>query len=147
MSSLRNGFRCAAMLAVLTVGASQVQAVSVAIVQGSFYTPDLKNVLAANGQAVTEITNYTAASLGAFDAVIHYGNSFIDFDALETYVQGGGLLIETPWFWFNNSPQAALQVISNGGNSADHNISYPGITVLDPADQLLNGVVIPLGVG
>ncbi|MBS0503898.1 MAG: hypothetical protein JSS55_08890, partial [Proteobacteria bacterium] len=35
-------------------------AANVAIVQGSFYTSDLKNQLVAKGHTVTEITSYTA---------------------------------------------------------------------------------------
>ena len=45
------------------MSAQPAQAVSVAIVQGSFYTPDLKNALLGAGETVTEITSYTAASL------------------------------------------------------------------------------------
>ncbi len=64
--------------------------------------------------------------------------------ALQTYVTGGGRLVEIPWFWSNNSPPTALQVFSNGGGLA-FSQSYPGVTVLAPGDALLNGVVIPGG--
>ncbi|HLX78016.1 MAG TPA: hypothetical protein VKR27_03965, partial [Acidimicrobiales bacterium] len=96
-------------------------AANIAIVEGSFYTPDLRNRLVGAGESVTEITSYTAASLASFDAVIHYGNSFVDFAALETYVTNGGILVETPWFWHNFTPTPALQVVSNGGSSTDFN--------------------------
>src|SRR4051812_7964656 len=121
-------------------------AVNVAIVQGNFYTPNLKNDLVAAGVNVTEITSYTAASLTAFNAVIQYGNDFIDTTALTTYVTGGGTLVETPWFWNNNTPPPALQVVTNGGGIV-FSQSYPGVTVLDPSNPLLNGVAIPAGTG
>jgi len=134
-----------AFVAVCLVAAS-AQAASVAIVQGDWWTPDLQNVLVANGQTVTLIPNYTAASLAPFDAVIHYGNSYVDMAALETYVQGGGRLIETPWFWWNFAPTAPLQVITHG-SAAQHAVPYPGVTVLDASDPLLDGVSFPAAGG
>lgn len=55
--------------AILTIALAAVFAsrpaigASVAIVNGTFYTTDLKNALVASGQTVTEINTYTAASL------------------------------------------------------------------------------------
>lgn len=75
----------------------KAEAANVAVVKGSFYTPNLKNSLTSVGATVTEIASYTAASLTGFDAVVHYGNSFVDFAALESYVAtSGGIVVETP---------------------------------------------------
>ena len=63
------------------------QAATIAIVQGGFYTSDLKNQLVAAGQTVTEISTYTAATLSGYDAVIHYGNTFLDQLALTSYAK------------------------------------------------------------
>src|SRR3954452_15736208 len=106
---------------------------SVAIVKGDFYTANLKNALIAAGHTVTEISTYTAATLASFNAVIQYGNDFLDQAALSTYATGGGRMIDTPWFWNNNSPIAALDIFSHGGSS-DFSLIYPGVTVLNPAD-------------
>lgn len=88
--------RLGVLIAVCLAIAGPASASSVAIVRGNFWTPDLANRLVANGVTVTEITSYTAASLAPFDAVIHYGNSHTDMDALDEYVQGGGRLVATP---------------------------------------------------
>ena len=132
---------CGVLLTCLPARAS-----SVAIVQGSFYTSNLKNNLVAAGQTVTEISTYTAASLASYDSVIVYGNDYADMTALTSYAQGGGTVIETPWFWLNNSPPTDLQVFSNGGGT-DFSTSYPGVSVLLPLDPLLQGVTIPAGSG
>jgi hypothetical protein len=118
----------------------------VAIVEGSFYTPDLFDNLTAQGVNVVEITSYTAASLAAFDAVIHYGNSFTDTAALETYANAGGTVVLTPWAGLNFSIPASMQVFGNGGSTA-YSQSYPGVTVLSPGDPLLDGVSFPPGSG
>ena len=117
-------------------------AASVAIVTGSFYTPNLKNALIANGVTVTEISSYTAASLAPFDTVIQYGNDFLNMPSLETYVSGGGRLIETPWFWSNNSPTANLDIFSHGGGIQYHG-AFPGVTILDAPNPLIAGVTFP----
>ena len=130
-----------AALSLATVAAPAL-AGNVAIVQGSFYTPNLYNSLVAAGETVTEISSYTAASLAGFDAVIHYGNSFTDTTALDTYVNGGGRLILTPWSGLNYSLPADLQVFDNGGN-AIFSTSNPGMTVLAAGDPLLAGVTLP----
>jgi len=122
--------------------AATSQATSIGIVQGGWYTPNLKNDLIAQGATVTEITSYNAASLAPFDAVIQYGNDYVDMLALEAYVIAGGTLIETPWFWINNSPTAALDIFSHGGGTQYHGF-FPGVTVLDSGNPLLTGVSFP----
>ncbi len=119
---------------------------TVAIVQGSFYTPDLKNALTGAGETVVEIANYTAASLTAYDSVIHYGNSYTDTTALTTYVNGGGNLILTPWSGLNFAVPAALQIFDNGGSPV-YSQSHPGLNILDPANSLLTGVSLPTAPG
>ena len=69
------------VLTLLVAAAEPARADNIAIVKGSFWTSDLSNQMTTAGHTVTEITTYTAASLGAYDAVVHYGNSFTDMGA------------------------------------------------------------------
>lgn len=124
------------------VASSGAMAANVAIVQGSFYTSDLKNQLVAKGHTVTEIANYTAASLTGFDAVVQYGNNFVDQTALTSYVNGGGRLVWTPWAGANFDVESQLQIFDNGGGYV-FSQANPGMTVLAPADPLLSGVSFP----
>ena len=98
-------------ISVIAVVASLVMhaanATTVAIVTGGFYTENLKNQLVVNGVTVSEISSILLRSLTPFDAVIQYGNDFIDQGALVSHVSAGGRPIESPWFWTNNSPVAA----------------------------------------
>jgi hypothetical protein len=125
------------------VGASS--AASVAILTGSFYTPNLKNSLVGAGQTVTEIGGaYTAASLAGFDAVITYGNqNFWLPTELENYAAAGGTLITTPWVYWNYNPSPATQVFAPPGTGTDYSIPNPGVTVLNAGDPLLAGVSFP----
>ena len=132
----------AALAVVLAAVSAPALAGNVAIVQGDYYTPNLYNSLVAAGETVTEINSYSAASLAGFDAVIHYGNSFTDTTALDTYVNAGGRLILTPWSGLNFSLPADLQVFDNGGNPI-FSTSNPGMTVLAAGDPLLAGVTLP----
>jgi hypothetical protein len=116
---------------------------SVAIVQGGFYTTDLRDALLANGVTVTEIANYTAASLAGYDAVIHYGNSFFDGAELVAYANAGGTVIATPWFWSNFQPTDPELQIFNSPDIDVYNSPILGTNVLAPGDPLLNGVVFP----
>lgn len=131
-----------AVLAAVAVTALPAAASNVAIVKGGFYTSYLHDSLVAAGETVTEISSYSAASLAAYDAVIHYGNSFTDTVALDAYVNGGGRLILTPWSGLNYAVPADLQVFDNGGG-ADFQTSFPGATILAPGDSLLAGVNFP----
>ena len=70
----------------------------------------------------------------------------MDQGELATYVAGGGVVIETPWFWHNNSPIPSLDIFSHGG-CCSYVESYPGVTVLNASDPLLNGVTFPPGTG
>jgi hypothetical protein len=135
------------LLAALLVGSAMAQAsaahaANVLIVQGDFYTPDLRNQLIAAGNTVTEAANYTAASLAGYDAVVQYGNNFVDQTALTSFVSGGGTLVWTPWAGLNFTIQSQLQIFNNGG-SAIYSQANPGMTVLDAGDPLLAGVVFP----
>ena len=97
-----------AVLAAVAVTALPAAASNVAIVKGGFYTSYLHDSLVAAGETVTEISSYSAASLAAYDAVIHYGNSFTDTVALDAYVNGGGRLILTPWSGLNYAVPAEI---------------------------------------
>jgi len=113
-----------------------------AVVQGGYYTPNLVNDLTAAGQTVTTISNYTAASLEAYSAVVMYGNTYTDTVALQNYVQNGGTLILTPWSGLNFGVPAALQTFQNGG-SPDFGSSNPAVTVADAGNPLLAHVSLP----
>jgi hypothetical protein len=115
---------------------------TVAIVQGDFYTPNLRNELVAAGNTVTEITSYTAGSLSGYDAVVMYGNTFTDQTALASFVNAGGTLVLTPWAGLNFTVLPQLQIFSPGG-SADYSIVSPGMTVLNASSSLLTGVSFP----
>lgn len=117
-------------------------AANVAIVQGSFYTSDLKNQLVAKGHTVTEITSYTAASLAGFDSVVQYGNDYVDQAALTTFATGGGRVVWTPWAGLNFTVQSQLQIFDNGGG-ASYSETNPGVNVLNASDPLLAGVTFP----
>jgi len=123
-----------------------VVTVDVAIVQGDYYTSNLANRLTAFGVNVTVISSYTAESLSSYDAVIHYGNSYLNTTALETYVSGGGRLVETPWFWGNFSLTSNLALLT-GAETDLYSGTYPGVTINAPGDSLLNNVTFPAAGG
>ena len=126
------------------IAASSANAANVAIVAGDYYSPNLKNALVAKGHTVTEIASYTAASLAPFNAVVMYGNTFTDQDALSAYATGGGRVILTPWAGLNFAVQSDMQVFDNGG-SAEFSILNPSVNVLAAANPLLAGVNFPAG--
>ena len=127
---------------VALLSASGASAQTVAIVTGGFYTPDLKNQLVAKGYTVTEVSNYSAATLSSYSAVIQDGNSYVDQAALTSYVTAGGKLVLLPWSGLNYAVQPQLQIFGNGG-SAQYSIANPGVTVLAPGNSLLTGVAFP----
>jgi hypothetical protein len=120
-----------------------VSATTVAIIKGDFYTTNLKDELVTKGLTVSEITSYTTGSLSGYDSVIQYGNDFLNQAALIDYVMKGGTLIETPWFWLNNSPETQLDIFSHGG-SAQFSVTFPGVIVTDPTSSLVSGVTFPI---
>lgn len=124
------------------VPAAGAQAANVLIVTGGFYTTDLRNQLVAAGNTVTEASNYTAATLAAFDSVVQYGNTFVDQTALTSFVTGGGTLVWTPWSGLNFPVQSQLQIFNNGGSPV-FSQGNPGMTVLAAGDPLLAGVTFP----
>ncbi len=126
--------------------AGMASAANVAIVQGSFYTTNLKTQLQNAGHTVTEIASYTAASLAAYNLVIHYGNSFTDTNELQLFVQNGGRLLLTPWAGNNFAVPPAIRSITNNA-CAEYSISSPGITILSPGDPLLAGSTPPTAPG
>jgi hypothetical protein len=129
------------------VVAGAASAANVAIVQGSFYTTDLKTQLQNLGHTVTEVTNYTAASLAPFTLVIHYGNSFTDTTELQAYVQNGGRLLLTPWAGGNFAVPAPIRSIANSGGCEEYSVASPGITILSAGDPLLAGSTPPTAPG
>jgi hypothetical protein len=126
---------------VLAVSGAVVAQVEVAVVEGDWYTPNTAAFIATiPGVTVTTINSYDAAALSAYDYVVHYGNSFYDQGALETYIDGGGTLIATPWMVNNNnwnsSPASPMDTYN-----FDAQFSAPlAANVLDPNDVYLSGV-------
>ena len=130
------------LLAMSSLLALETQAANVAVVTGDFYTGNLVNQLTLAGNTVTEITTYTAGDLAAYDSVVHYGNTFTDTAALETYVSGGGVLVLTPWAGLNFGVPATIRSYADGGESS-FSSPNPAVTVLNPASPLLTGVTFP----
>jgi hypothetical protein len=52
----------------------------------------------------------------------------------------------TPWAGLNFALPANLQVFGNGGSPV-YTTSYPGVSLLDPVNSLLDGVTFPAGSG
>jgi len=135
-----------ALLGACLVAVPATAATEVAIVEGSFYTPDALNFLNTLPDVnATAIQSYTADSLQAYDFVMHYGNSFFDPAALDAYVFGGGNLIATPWMMWNNywhdwaaSPVDYVHSFANHSAPLDSSVS-------DPNDPYLAGVAFNNG--
>jgi hypothetical protein len=143
MNSLRLGFVRMTFSLVALFFAGSVVAGNVAIVQGGFYTTNLRDNLITAGHTVTEIPNYTAASLAAFDAVIQDGNSFLDIDELRTYAEAGGRVILIPWSAQNWDVPADMQVLENSLGDITFSGGYPGVDVFIADHPLLQGVTFP----
>lgn len=143
----------ASLSALALCSSFQAQAANIAIGTGSFYTENLKNQLIAAGHTVTELATYTAAQLASFDSFIAYGNmDSYDFGQLEIYALSGGTVVETPWFWLNQSPTPNLDIFTHGGSTSpndllDLGLNYselnPGVDVLDAGNPILAGVTFP----
>lgn len=139
-----NIFKTALATALFSVAFAAVpaDAARVAVVQGNYYTGDLASTLRSKGNTVDEIMTYDATSLGSYDTVIEYGNTFVNQTALSTFVSAGGTLIWTPWAGLNYNVDTALQVFTNGG-SPSFSASNKSVTIVAPTSALLNGVTFP----
>lgn len=133
----------------LAVGAflacGSASAASVAILTGSFYTPNLANQLTSAGQTVTEISgSYTASSLSGYNAVVFYGSGYVyNPTELTSYVNSGGVLIQTPWGMGYGGFADPLSTYVISGTGINISNPYPGVNVLDPGNALLAGVTFP----
>ncbi|MDI1443182.1 hypothetical protein [Polyangium sp. 6x1] len=118
----------------------------IGVMGGPFYVDDLRAHLASQpfvGSAVVN-TDCSLASLQKFDVVILHGfMSCFSPATLNTYVQGGGGVIATPWLYSNYGDLDCLPVTGQHINSFQ---SYPlSVSVTDPADVLLQGVTFQKG--
>ncbi|MFC1483776.1 M6 family metalloprotease domain-containing protein [Candidatus Neomarinimicrobiota bacterium] len=111
--------------------------IQVAVVQGSFWTANLyDHLLGIPDISVDLISSYTLETLQNYDVVIHYGNSFIDYAILNTYVEGGGGLIATPWvLWFGE-----MDALPATGGTADSYSTPLDVTVTNPLEPLIQNV-------
>ncbi|MDC0749557.1 hypothetical protein [Polyangium mundeleinium] len=118
----------------------------IGVMGGPFYVDDLRAHLATQpfvGSAVVN-TDCSLATLQTFDVVILHGQmSCFSPSTINTYVQGGGGVIATPWMYSNYGDLDALPVTGKLINSFQ---SYPlNVTVTDPTDVLLEGVTFQNG--
>ncbi|UQA61038.1 ThuA domain-containing protein [Polyangium aurulentum] len=118
----------------------------VGVTSGLYYSDDLRAYLATEPfiASAVKTTACKLADLQQFDVVVLWGNtSCLDEKAINAYVQGGGGVIATPWFFDKFGALDALPVTASiiGGKP-----SYPlQVTVTDPADVLLQGVQFNAG--
>jgi hypothetical protein len=112
----------------------------------SFYSDATRAWLAAQPgiSSATEIEACDLATLSQYDVLLLWDPmKCFDENAFDAYVQGGGGLIGTPLLINNNVPTlAALPVDGIMGNP---DIVPLDVTVLDPADPLLQGVAFAMG--
>jgi hypothetical protein len=137
----RCGNACAAG-ATCVGGTCTTPGLSVAIIQGSWWTDDLRAYLATQApiiRSVTTITNCSLATLRNYDVVIVYGNMpCMDNAAFTAYVNEGHGMVATPWIYQNNGGFDALPLSRNSGSPVFG--ATVNITVTNPGDVLLTGV-------
>ena len=134
-----------ARMHVLVVGALAsfgANAANVGLTSNFWYTPTLANNLIAQGHTVSVVNSYNAASLSSFDAFIQDGNGHFDNAALDSFVFGGGTLIQLPWSLGQNYNYSGALNLIGTPNSITYGSLNPGVTVLD-SSYLLNGVTLP----
>jgi hypothetical protein len=130
----------AASIAVVALNA---QAANIGITSNSWYTSTLADNLIAQGNTVTVVNSYNAASLSSFDAFIQDGNGYFDNAALDSFVFNGGKLVELPWSLGQNYSYSGQLDLINHPTNITYGEANPGITVLDGSSYLLNGVTLP----
>jgi hypothetical protein len=141
---IRSALVWAAAAAVTVAGSASAQ--DVALVQGDWYTPNTADFLAGlPGVNVTVIDSYDANSLSAYNYVVHYGNSFYDQAALESFISAGGTLIATPWMVNNNNWNSSPASPMESYNFEAQYSAPLTANVLDPNDQYLAGVTFNNG--
>jgi hypothetical protein len=136
------------MFAFFALGLSMLGVVSVAdaasIGMGSnyWYTDTLRQNLISQGHTVTVYDSYNNSVLSGLDVYIQDGNSYFSAALLDQFVFGGGTLIQLPWTFTHNdyTPQTTVMGDRTGITYGQLN---PGITVLDSASWLLQGVNLP----
>jgi hypothetical protein len=104
-----------------------VTPINVAVVDGSFYSDAARAYLAQQPgiASATAITKCDATTLGMYKVIVLYGNMpltctdmmNVNNPAIDTYVQGGGGIVGTPWLVQNTQGLQSLPV-SKGVGSA-----------------------------
>lgn len=120
-----------------------VNAATVGIGTGLYYTPTLADNLASQGHTVTVVDTYDAATLAGFDFYIQDGNSHFDGAALDTYVAGGGTLIALPWSFTHHFGDLPRLAVIGPRTEFTHAEPNPGVAVLAPSDPVLAGSELP----
>lgn len=121
--------------------ANLTHAAHIGLGSNQFYTSTLASNLKAQGNTVTVVDSYSAASLAGLDVYIQDGNSFFNRNALDDFVFKGGTLIEVPWSF--SQPFTTNTTVFGRRSTTSFGQSNPAITALDPASWLLNGVTLP----
>ncbi|MBU3016925.1 PEP-CTERM sorting domain-containing protein [Paraglaciecola agarilytica] len=108
----------------------------------NFYTNTLENNLVGQGHTVNIYNTYDAITLSGLDVYIQDGNNHFNASLLDDFVFNGGTLIQLPWTFTHNNytPQTTIM---GDQTSLTYGQSNPGITTLDAASWLLNGVTLP----
>jgi dihydrofolate reductase len=132
----RSALALAALLAL-----SNASAAVVGIGGNNWYTDTLRQNLIAQGHTVNIYTSYTGATLAGLDAYIQDGNNFFNASLLDSFVFGGGTLIEIPWTFTHNGYTSNTKVFG-----ARTGLTY-GDTLftqtIDGSNWLLTGVSVP----
>ncbi|MDO6557742.1 PEP-CTERM sorting domain-containing protein [Paraglaciecola chathamensis] len=108
----------------------------------NFYTNTLENNLVGQGHTVNIYNTYDAITLSGLDVYIQDGNNHFNASLLDDFVFNGGTLIQLPWTFTHNNYTPQTTIMSDQ-TSLTYGQSNPGITTLDAASWLLNGVTLP----
>lgn len=107
-----------------------------------WYTNTLENNLVGQGHTVNTYNAYDAATLSGLDVYIQDGNNHFNASLLDDFVFNGGTLIQLPWTFTHNNYTSQTTIMGDR-TSHTYGQSNPGITTLDAASWLLDGVTLP----
>ncbi|MFT4626466.1 MAG: hypothetical protein ACI8PZ_005143 [Myxococcota bacterium] len=116
--------------------------VRVAIVGTSFWVPTLETFLDSVPSWTSErVDDCRRAVLDGYDVLIVNGNPTCAYGDVDAWVDAGGALIGTPWVVNNGYADDFDSLpVAPGNRGADHATPI-SVTVTDPSDPILDGVV------
>lgn len=123
-------------------GACKATTIAVGVMGGGFYTDETRTYLATLPfvSSATQVTTCTLAEFQKYNVIVMYGNQgCYDTNAQTQYLQGGGGIVATPWVNANSHNFAGLPITQTTSST-----TFSGtlaITVTDPSDPILTGVV------